>query len=178
MGKETINTKKFFPFIICGLLGLGIGFFMGKSTVQETSYHTLPQNELPMLADFFEVGKLQYKDNQKFVFTAKLSDKGKQYLETDLFREDYNISVTLINNQTQSVYFEYADLKWDLNEKKESNFTIDGQADSFKNRDDFMTCIDLVKKGKDNQIQYIIEFSDESNDNLVLRFVGLLEVES
>lgn len=169
--------KKNIIFIIALIFIFSISsFWLGKSTT--VTHNDLPKNQLTINPDFFEVKKVQcvYSDNNEFLSSSiRLTNKGKEYVSSELFLEDYKVDIYLIDNTTNEEYVSYVNLEWKINQDLDIYIPIKkGSIVDKELYNKFNSELDKLKSGKECSIMYRVEVSPKSNSENIMRTVGML----
>lgn len=158
--------------MIIGLMSMfAIGYVIGKNNSS-----TLPLHELEIPSNFIEPCLLVYDQNSDVLKSkVSLSNKGKEYINTNLFVNDYLIEVKIINNETEEELFSSEQIEWN----GKSNINIDIPVNSSIINDQELNSklqLELKEmiKGNEHHLVYSIELSPRSNALNVCRYVGML----
>lgn len=178
-----MKQKKWIIVSFIGVFTIGIlcGYLAAKGTInkevqtsENKEFTNIQKKELSIYPDFFEVDSLKYS-NSHLNTKIHLNEKGKLYNATELFSSKYNISVFLINNQSDEPYMIFDDIVWDINEDLNVDLIID--PNEIKDKDmlsDFNKQLKIMKSGADHNITYRVEVVPQNNPNNTMKTIGML----
>ena len=164
------------------VIGILCGYLISKSTINktaagkkpETEFVDIQKNELSIYPDFFDVDSLVY-NNDHLTTKIKLTEKGKLYNTTNLFSNQYTVTVALINNESEEPYIIFDEIIWDINKDLNVDVAIDLNEITDKGvLADFNKQLNEMKNGSDHNIQYNIEVVPKNNPNNIMRTIGML----
>lgn len=167
--------------IVCAFIIGGIGGYMiaDNKAKQPISLDNsnIEKYRLALKRDAFETDDIVYKDGN-LITKLYLTDEGTEYLKTQLFDKNYNVTVRLINNNTDEDNNEYLTsevIKWNVEKPLDIKMLIDSS--QIKDKDilsDFNAQLNKMKKGQEHHIQYQIELASVSEPDYLVRWSGML----
>lgn len=163
-------------FIIGGIGGYMIGDNKAKQPISLENSN-IEKYQLALKSDAFETDDVVYKDGY-LETKLYLNDEGIEYLKTQLFEQNYNVTVRLINNNTDEYDRDYLTsevIKWNVEKPLDIKMLID--TNQIKDKDilsDFNAQLNKMKKGQEHHIQYQIELIPVSDPDYSVRWNGIL----
>lgn len=165
-------------FVGLFLIGNLSGYAITKNNTNQKNieYSNVPQTELSIYPYFFEVDSLKYKNNHLHS-SVYLTEKGEIYNKTNLFTREYDITVSLINNDTEEAFAVFDKANWNIN--KDINIDINIASNQIKDETVLLELnkqLERMKKNEEHNIKYCIEIIPQNNADNIMRTIGILSM--
>lgn len=161
--------KNFLLFIFSSLL-----IFSGcsrKDSSVDNNLNNLPQNALNINERFYNLTVPLYENN-KIILSIQLTNEGRNYIDTSLFKENYLISVYIVDVEEEKNIFSKENITWDLKEEPEKELILSLKDNESK----------IIEKYLDEQngsegisVSYKVDIFPNDDDSFVLRALGQLD---
>lgn len=156
-----LQRKQTVILLICTfIIGNLCGYFISDNTKKQGSeieFSDVQKHELNIDADFFEIDPLVY-DKGHLKTKVHLNGKGMLYTNTQLFAQNYIVTVELIDNTNGEPYFISDEIPWDINQELSLDVVVDANqiVDQYV-LSDFNKQIEKMKEGEEHHIMYHVE---------------------